>query len=247
MAKLLTPVTLGGVTLKNRVVMPPMCMYDVAKEDGLPTAFHHAHYGARAIGGVGLIIQEATAVDPVGRLTSHDLGIWNDEQAQALTGLVAEVHALGAKMGIQLGHGGRKAADEAQPVAPSAVPYDEQGTFATPHELSLDEIKATVQSFADAAKRADQAGYDVIQLHAAHGYLINQFLEPTTNLRTDSYGGSLAKRFEFLKEIVIAIQAVTSLPIWVRLSVTAYADHQNSIADYQQIAQWCGTPRCKSH
>lgn len=236
---LLSPVELAGLSLKNRVVMPPMCMYEVQAGDGLPTAFHHAHYGARAIGGVGLIIQEATAVEPDGRLSRRDLGLWTDAQAQALASLVSEVHTFGSKIGVQLGHGGRKAADAEQPLAPSAIPYDAH-TYRPPVEMSLADIARVQAAFVAAAQRADQAGYDMIELHGAHGYLIHQFLEPLTNQRTDAYGGSLANRFRFLEEIVKGIRAVFSKPIWVRLSVTAYDEtgQQNTLADYQQIAQW---------
>lgn len=236
MSMLLSPVDLSGLSLKNRVVMPPMCMYEVKAEDGLPTAFHHAHYGARAIGGVGLIIQEATAVEPDGRLTKYDLGLWNDEQKDALSALVTELHTFGAKVGVQLGHGGRKSADAPKPYAPSAVPFDD--SYNAPQEMTLDDIERIKGAFVASAIRADQAGYDMIELHGAHGYLINQFLEPMTNQRTDAYGGSLENRFRFLKEIVEEIKKVFSKPIWVRLSVTSYDENGNTLEDYQQIAKW---------
>lgn len=238
MSMLLSPVQIAGLDLKNRVVMPPMCMYEVKAEDGLPTPFHHAHYGARAIGGVGLIIQEATAVEPDGRLTKHDLGLWNDVQGEALSHLVEELHAFGAKVGAQICHAGRKAADALEPLAPSAIPYDD--SFNDPVQMSMDDIVRIKAAFVAAAKRADAAGYDMIEIHAAHGYLINQFLEPMTNQRTDAYGGSLENRFRFLKEIIEDIKPVFAKPIWVRLSVSAYDETglQNTIEDYQQIAKW---------
>ena len=236
MSMLLTPANIAGLELKNRVVMPPMCMYEVKAQDGLPTSFHHAHYGARAIGGVGLIIQEATAVEPDGRLTKNDLGLWNDEQADALAKLVKELHDFGAKVGVQLCHGGRKAQDAAVPQAPSAIEYDD--TFNAPKEMNLDDIARVKANFVAAAKRAQVAGYDMIQLHAAHGYLLNQFLEPMTNQRIDQYGGSLENRFRLLKEIIEEVQAEVKLPLWVRLSVSAYSAEGNSMAAYQQIAQW---------
>lgn len=238
MSILLSPVKLAGLDLKNRVVMPPMCMYEVKAEDGLPTPFHHAHYGARAIGGVGLIIQEATAVEPDGRLSKNDLGLWNDEQGETRSLLVEELQSFGSKVGVQLSHGGRKAKDAAQPLAPSALTFDPN--FKTPLEMSESDIKRVQMAFVAAAKRAFLAGYDMIELHGAHGYLINQFLEPLTNHRTDAYGGSLENRFRFLKEIIEMIKPVFSKPIWVRLSVTAYDEsgQQNSIEDYQQMAKW---------
>lgn len=236
MSMLLSPAEVAGLSLKNRVVMPPMCMYEVKKEDGLPTAFHLTHYGARAIGGVGLIIQEATAVEPDGRLTKHDLGLWNDEQADALAKLVDQVHSFGAKMGVQLGHGGRKAADAPAPYAPSAIAYDD--SYNAPQEMTLEDIARVKAAFVAAASRAHKAGYDMIELHGAHGYLINQFLEPLTNQRKDAYGGSLENRFRFLKEIIEEVKGVFDKPIWVRLSVSAYDEtgEQNTIDDYQQIA-----------
>ena len=149
MSLLLSPVEMAGLSLKNRVVMPPMCMYEVKNEDGLPTAFHHAHYGARAIGGVGLIIQEATAVEPDGRLSNRDLGIWSDRQGRALADLVMELKAFGSKVGIQLSHGGRKAADALQPIGPSAVGYSKE--YQVPKEMTLDDIQRVQSAFVSAA------------------------------------------------------------------------------------------------
>ncbi|MDY5974786.1 NADH:flavin oxidoreductase/NADH oxidase [Streptococcus hyovaginalis] len=238
MSLLLSPVDIAGLSLKNRVVMPPMCMYEVHQEDGLPTAFHKAHYGARAIAGVGLIIQEATAIEPDGRLTNKDLGIWTDAQGHSMSQMVADLHVLGAQVGIQLGHGGRKSIDAKDPIAPSAIAYSSD--YKKPREMTQADIERIKEAFVAAARRADQAGYDMIELHGAHGYLINQFLEPQTNHRSDSYGGTLENRFRFLKEIIESIKAVFSKPIWVRLSVTAYDETgvQNTLEDYQQIGRW---------
>lgn len=238
MSLLLSPVDIAGLSLKNRVVMPPMCMYEVHQEDGLPTAFHKAHYGARAIAGVGLIIQEATAVEPDGRLTNKDLGIWTDAQSHSMSQMVADLHVLGAQVGIQLGHGGRKSIDAKDPIAPSAIAYSSD--YKKPREMTQADIERIKEAFVAAARRADKAGYDMIELHGAHGYLINQFLEPQTNHRSDSYGGTLENRFRFLKEIIESIKAVFSKPIWVRLSVTAYDETgvQNTLEDYQQIGRW---------
>ena len=238
MSLLLSPVEMAGLSLKNRVVMPPMCMYEVKNEDGLPTAFHHVHYGARAIGGVGLIIQEATAVEPDGRLSNRDLGIWSDRQGRALADLVMELKAFGSKVGIQLSHGGRKAADALQPIGPSAVGYSKE--YQVPKEMTLDDIQRVQSAFVSAARRAQEAGYDMIEIHGAHGYLVNEFLEPLTNLRSDEYGGTLENRFRFLKEIIEGVKTVFCGPIWVRLSATAYDETgtQNTLQDYQQIAKW---------
>lgn len=238
MSLLLSPVEMAGLSLKNRVVMPPMCMYEVKNEDGLPTAFHHVHYGARAIGGVGLIIQEATAVEPDGRLSNRDLGIWSDRQGRALADLVMELKSFGSKVGIQLSHGGRKAADAIQPIGPSAVGYSKE--YQVPKEMTLDDIQRVQSAFVSAARRAQEAGYDMIEIHGAHGYLVNEFLEPLTNLRSDEYGGTLENRFRFLKEIIEGVKTVFCGPIWVRLSATAYDETgtQNTLQDYQQIAKW---------
>lgn len=238
MSLLLSPVEMAGLSLKNRVVMPPMCMYEVKNEDGLPTAFHHVHYGARAIGGVGLIIQEATAIEPDGRLSNRDLGIWSDRQGRALADLVMELKAFGSKVGIQLSHGGRKAADALQPIGPSAVGYSKE--YQVPKEMTLDDIQRVQSAFVSAARRAQEAGYDMIEIHGAHGYLVNEFLEPLTNLRSDEYGGTLENRFRFLKEIIEGVKTVFCGPIWVRLSATAYDETgtQNTLQDYQQIAKW---------
>lgn len=238
MSKLLSPATIAGLDLKNRVVMPPMCMYVVDKEDGKVTTFHHAHYGARAIGQVGLIILEATAVEPDGRLTKNDLGIWSDEHIQGLRELVDELHSLGAKVGVQLGHGGRKAKDATVKKAPSAIAYNSD--YSTPVEMTSQDIKEVQKAFISAAGRAQAAGFDMIELHGAHGYLINQFLEPLSNQRQDNYGGSLENRYRFVKEMLPDIKAQFDGSIWMRLSMTAYDEtgQQNTIQDWQTIGRW---------
>lgn len=238
MSKLLSSMAIEGLSLKNRVVMAPMCMYAVEKEDGILTPFHFAHYGARAIGGVGLIIIEATAVSPDGRLTKNDLGLWNDAQMSELKRLVDMLHSLGAKVGIQLGHGGRKAKDVVQPLAPSSIGFSEE--YNQPKEMTSDDIEQVINDFKNAADRAKQAGVDMVEIHGAHGYLINQFLEPATNQRTDHYGGNLENRYRLLGDIVSAIQSVFQGNVWVRLSASAYLkdDEQNSLEQYGQIAQW---------
>lgn len=238
MSKLLSNMTIGELSLKNRVVMAPMCMYSVEKEDGILTPFHFAHYGARAIGGVGLIIIEATAVNPEGRLTKKDLGLWNDEQMLELKRLVDMLHSFGTKVGIQLGHGGRKAKDAIQPLAPSSISFSDD--YKQPKEMTIDDIKQVISDFKNAADRAKQAGVDMIEIHGAHGYLINQFLEPATNLRKDNYGGSLENRYRLLGEIVSEIKSVFQGNIWVRLSASAYLEEsgQNTLEQYGLIAQW---------
>ena len=238
MSMLLSPVEMAKLSLKNRVVMAPMCTYEVKKEDGIITPFHFAHYGARAISGVSLIILEATSVVPEGRISNNDLGLWNDEQAVELKKLVDSLHYLGAKAGIQLAHAGRKAQDEAQPVAPSALAFNEN--FNTPIEMSKEEIKRTQVAFIEAAKRAVDAGFDMLELHGAHGYLINQFLSPAINQRTDEYGGSLENRYRFAKEIIQGIREFYQGSLWIRLSLTDYveAPEQNTLEEWQQVARW---------
>lgn len=236
MSLLLSPVKMAGLSLKNRVVMPPMCMYEVQKEDGVVTPFHFAHYGSRAIGQVGLIIIEATAVHPEGRLTSQDLGLWNDAQAKELKKLVDSLHFLGAKVGIQLNHGGRKAKDASAPVAPSAIPFSE--AYQKPVEMTIEQVKQTQKDFVLAAKRAIQAGVDMIEIHGAHGYLINEFLSPLTNRRQDVYGGSLKNRYRFVKEIINEIRQFYQESLWIRLSLSDYVSEQNSLKQWQVIAQW---------
>ena len=223
MSLLLSPINIGKLSLKNRVVMSPMCMYEVKEKDGMITPFHFAHYGARAIANVGLIIIEATAVQPCGRITNHDLG---------------SLHYLGSKVGLQLAHAGRKAEDAQPPVAPSAIAFN--NTSSLPKALDIDEIKQVKDDFVKAAERAQQADVDVIEIHAAHGYLINQFLSPLTNQRQDKYGGSLLNRYRLLQEITTEIRAIFSGSLWVRLSLTDYdhSDQQNSMEDWIQICQW---------
>ncbi|MFC3932124.1 oxidoreductase [Streptococcus dentapri] len=238
MSKLLSPAQIAGLSLKNRVVMPPMCMYVVEKEDGKVTPFHHAHYGARAIGQTGLIILEATAVEPDGRLTKNDLGIWSDEHILGLKKLVDELHSLGAKVGVQLGHGGHKAQDALDKIAPSALAYNDN--YGKPREMTLEDIKRVQKSFVTAAGRAQEAGFDMIELHGAHGYLINQFLEPLSNHRLDAYGGSLENRYRIVGEMLPAIKDAFAGSIWIRLSMTAYDEtgQQNTITDWQTIGRW---------
>lgn len=235
--KLFEPVQLGKLNIKNRIVMAPMCMYSVAKKDGELTAFHDTHYASRAIGGVGLIFLEATAVSKEGRITDQDLGLWNDEQAEKLKTLVKTIHELGSKAGIQLSHAGRKAEDAENLVAPSAIPYSE--AYRTPLELSKEGIEKIIADFKAAAVRADSAQMDVIQIHAAHGYLINQFLSPVTNQRKDEYGSeTLENRFRLLKEIILEIQEVFSGSLWVRFSATDYDEESTTLEEYDQMNQW---------
>ncbi|WML32875.1 NADPH dehydrogenase NamA [Clostridium sp. OS1-26] len=215
---------LKNANLKNRIVMPPMCMYS-SDETGKANEFHYNHYVTRAIGGVGLIIVEATGVAKNGRITDNDLGIWDDAHVDGLKNIVHGVKKYGSKIAIQLNHGGRKYVGTAgEVVAPSAVKFDEKSSL--PKELTKDKIKEIILSFKDAAKRADEAGFDAIEIHAAHGYLIHQFLSPLSNLRVDEYGGNIKNRTRFLKEVLQAVVEVWPKEKPILLRVSAY-DYKN--------------------
>jgi NADPH2 dehydrogenase len=229
MAKLFSPITFKDVTLKNRIVMSPMCMYSCDKQDGIITPFHRTHYISRAVGGVGLIILEATAVEPAGRISAEDLGIWDDNHVSGLTDLVEQIHTHHTKAGIQLAHAGRKAEDEEVTFSPSPITFNEK--YQVPTELDIPGIKRIVKAFANGASRAKKAGFDVIEIHAAHGYLINQFLSPLSNQRSDEYGGSKENRFRFLAEIVEVVKNVFDGPIFVRISTDEYHKDGNTIDD----------------
>lgn len=222
--KTFEPFTLKNLTLKNRIVMAPMCMYS-AEEDGLATKFHDTHYTTRAVGGVGLIIVEACAVTPNGRISDNDLGLWNDKQADALKHIVSNVKSYGSAIGVQLAHAGRKHVGSATwPVAPSAIAFDEDSRV--PQELSTSDIKGIISKFQSAAKRAVEAGFDTVEIHSAHGYLLHEFLSPVSNIRTDEYGGSLENRTRLLQEVIQAVKAVMpiDMPLLLRVSATDYID-----------------------
>ncbi|MGM7722926.1 NADH:flavin oxidoreductase/NADH oxidase [Metabacillus sp. Hm71] len=221
MEHLFSPYTLKGLELKNRVVMPPMCQYSVTNKDGIATDWHYVHYVSRAIGGAGLIIIEMTDVEPDGRISDYDLGLWSDEQIPALKRIVDACHEHGAKVGIQIAHAGRKAEDAEVPVAPSAIPFDENSK--TPRELSTDEVKEMVEKFRLSIRRAVKAGVDVIELHGAHGYLIHQFHSAFTNKRTDEYG---KERTKFGVEIIEAAKSEmpADMPLIMRISAREYVE-----------------------
>lgn len=223
MAKLLSPYKIAGIELKNRIVMPPMCTYAAEDESGCPNLFHFTHYGARALGGVGLIIVEATGVEPKGRISDRDLGLWSDAQIAAHQKLTETIKAFGAKAAVQLGHAGRKSVCAASvPIAPSALPFSPQS--AHPHALETEEIETIKKAFVDAALRAKTAGYDLIELHSAHGYLLTEFLSPLTNTRNDRYGGTLENRCRLSVEIAGQIKQATGLPLIVRISAEEWVE-----------------------
>ncbi|QNO15107.1 NADPH dehydrogenase NamA [Alkalicella caledoniensis] len=229
MTKLFTPFSIKGVTLKNRVGMSPMCTYSAYEEDGKVTSWHKVHYGARALGQVALVMLEATAVSTQGRISPQDLGIWSDEQIPGLSELVDVIHANGSIAGIQIGHAGRKADLKEPIIAPSPIPFNDN--FQVPQEMTIKQIEETIQRFKDGVQRAKKAGFDIIELHGAHGYLISEFLSPITNKRNDEYGGSKEKRFLFLEKIVKEVKDIWSGPLFIRLSIEEYQDDGNHPED----------------
>jgi 2,4-dienoyl-CoA reductase-like NADH-dependent reductase (Old Yellow Enzyme family) len=233
MNNLFTPYEFKSLKLKNRVVMPPMCQYSVSNKDGIATDWHYNHYVSRAVGGAGLIIIEMADVDPDGRITDYDLGLWSDEQIPALARIVEACHAYGAKVGIQVAHAGRKAEDAVLPVSSSAIPFDAKSK--TPHALTTAEVKDMVGKFKLGVDRAVQAGFDVIELHGAHGYLIHQFHSPLTNQRTDEYGQDLNL---FGKEVIAAAKSVMpeDMPLIMRISAQEYVEGGYGIRESLEIS-----------
>ena len=236
-ATLFTPLQIKDITFKNRIAIAPMCQY--SSVDGFANDWHLVHLGSRAIGGVSLIIQEATAVSPEGRISPEDLGIWKDEHIEKLQQINKFISDQNAIPGIQLAHAGRKASVSApwngnkkldttqggwQTVAPSAIGYHDNE--ATPLAMDSEAIQKVISDFKDATKRAVQAGYKVVEIHAAHGYLLHQFLSPLSNVRTDKYGGSFENRIRLTLEVVEAVQTEwpSNLPLFVRISATDWAD-----------------------
>jgi 2,4-dienoyl-CoA reductase-like NADH-dependent reductase (Old Yellow Enzyme family) len=238
-SRLFSPLQLAGVTFSNRVFVSPMCQY--SSEDGFSSDWHLVHLGSRAVGGAGLVMTEAAAVLPEGRITAQDLGLWKDDHIPGLKRIVEFLHSQGARAGVQLAHAGRKAnmtrpwAVEQRPLtsseggwknvmAPSAVRFGEN--FAQPIALDPAGIQTISRAFARAAERALEAGFDLVELHAAHGYLLHEFLSPLSNLRTDEYGGSLENRIRLVVEVVDAIRTVwpAELPLLVRISATDWAE-----------------------
>ncbi len=216
-------------------MMAPMCMFS-AGPDGKVTDWHYVHYSTRAAGGTGLIILEATGVEPRGRITVNDLGIWSDDHIEGLKKIVDSCHSLGAKVGIQLAHAGRKSATtEEAIIAPSAIPFSDD--YKTPVAMEEKDIEAVIKAFAEGARRAHEAGFDVIELHGAHGYLLNEFLSPLTNKRADQYGGTLENRARFLKDVLGAVRREWPLekPIILRVSAEDYVEEGNHPEDLAQI------------
>ncbi|TGA90123.1 NADH:flavin oxidoreductase/NADH oxidase [Streptomyces sp. MZ04] len=250
MSTLFEPYTLRSLTIPNRVWMAPMCQYSAevfGPNAGVANDWHFAHYAARAAGGTGLIILEASAVSPEGRISPADLGIWNDTQVTALRRITDFVKSQGSRVGIQIAHAGRKASTDRpwkggapiapdaeegwRPLGPSPLPFDERHT--APTELTTDQIHQIVGQFAEAAQRALDAGFEVVEVHGAHGYLIGEFLSPHSNERTDEYGGSFEGRTRFALEVVDAVRKVwpDDKPLFFRISATDWLEQNGWTPD----------------
>jgi 2,4-dienoyl-CoA reductase-like NADH-dependent reductase (Old Yellow Enzyme family) len=250
---LFRPITIRGLTIRNRVWVPPLCQYSVTARDGVPHDWHLVHLGAMAAGGAGLVVAEATAVGPEGRISDYDTGLWNDEQAEAWSRITRFIRSQGAASGIQLAHAGRKASvwpetirrSGSQPldeggwttVGPSAVAFD-----GLREPVALDEagVLGVIEEFRLAARRAVAAGFDVVEVHAAHGYLVHQFLSPLSNRRDDRWGGPLENRARLLLELVRAVRAEIGerMPLFVRFSATDWAEGGWDEEQTAVVARW---------
>ncbi|MGN6199505.1 NADH:flavin oxidoreductase/NADH oxidase [Humibacter sp.] len=256
MPGLFDPIEVRGTRLRNRIFTAPMCQYSVMRRDGVPTSWHLVHLGSIAAGGSSLVIAEATAVTPEGRISDRDTGIWNDEQADAWRPIAEFVASQGAVPGIQLAHAGRKGSTWApwgEPedrqgsipaelggwttAAPSAVAYE---GLAVPEALDADGLHRIVDAFTGAARHAVAAGFGMVEIHAAHGYLLHEFLSPVSNLRTDAYGGSLENRARLLLRVVASVrEAIGDLPLFVRFSASDWAPTGWDVDACATVARWC--------
>ena len=240
MPHLFSPLDLRDLTLKNRIVLSPMAMYS-AGTDGRATDFHLVHLGARALGGVGLLLTEVVAVEPRGRISEADLGLWCAEQVAPLRRIVDFVHEQGAAIGIQLGHAGRKAwtahkgRGPEPAVGPSSIPFDTD--FLPPYELTSVKIADLVQVFAAATRRALVAGFDLVEIHSAHGYLLHSFVSPLSNRREDDYGGSPENRSRLLWQVAEAVRSVwpDHLPVFTRISASDWHPQGLTVADWEPV------------
>ena len=250
---LFQPLQTGDLVLRNRIAVSPMCEYSAV--DGVPGDWHLVHLGSRAVGGAGLVLAEASAVSPEGRISPGDTGLWNDTQRDAWSRIAAFIVAQGAVAGIQLAHAGRKASTDApwrgglplapaeggwEPVAPSALAFDPRHPL--PRALDAKGISRVVDDFRAAARRALEAGFGVVEIHAAHGYLLHEFLSPLCNQRDDDWGGSLANRARLLRAVVAAVREAwpAPRPLWVRVSATDWAEGGWDIDECVELARWLG-------
>jgi 2,4-dienoyl-CoA reductase-like NADH-dependent reductase (Old Yellow Enzyme family) len=250
MSRLFSAYSLRGVEFRNRVFVSPMCQY--SSRDGMPNDWHKVHLGSRAVGGAGLVCVEATAVSPEGRISPGDTGIWSDEHARAFESIASFIKSQGASAAVQLAHAGRKASTDVpwrggkplseeqggwQTLAPSAVPF---GHSPAPREMSRDDVEAVVVQFADAARRSLAAGFEVVELHMAHGYLLHEFLSPLSNRREDEFGGSLENRARFPLRVAEAVRAVwpDGLPLFARISATDWVEGGWDLEQSVQFSRW---------
>ncbi|WEK34545.1 MAG: NADH:flavin oxidoreductase/NADH oxidase [Candidatus Pseudobacter hemicellulosilyticus] len=250
MSTLLSPLSIGDTRFRNRIVISPMCQYSAV--DGLANNWHLVHLGSRAVGGAGLIIQEATAVSPEGRISYQDLGLYNEAQVEQLKPIVAFIQAQGAKAGIQLAHAGRKASTDAPWKGNAQIPSTEPNGWTTvsasalpfrdgqeaPQALDAAGIQTVISDFVQATRRAKEVGYDVVEIHAAHGYLLHQFYSPLSNQRTDEYGGSFENRIRLVMDVVVAVKKEwgEDKPLFVRISATDWTPGGWTIEDSVKLA-----------
>lgn len=249
MSLLLKPITIKDITFRNRIVMSPMCQYSAV--DGYANDWHLVHLGSRAVGGAGLVIVEATSISPEGRISPYDLGLWSPDMVKGLKRIVDFVHSKGCICGIQLAHAGRKASHQApweggdqlipgqggwQTVAPSALPYSPKDQ--SPKEMDIFGINKVKSDFEASTRLAIEAGFKVLEIHGAHGYLLHQFLSPVSNQRTDHYGGSFENRIRLLLEVVDVVRPIwpANYPLFVRLSATDWVEGGWSLSETVQLA-----------
>jgi len=262
-AALFEPLTIRNLTIRNRIWAAPMCQYSIEAKDGVPRDWHLVHLGSIAAGGTGLVIAEATAVSPEGRISPQDTGLWNNDQGAAWSRIVSFIHSQGAAAGVQLAHAGRKASvwpewgsdgregtiapaeGGWQALAPSAIAFPGDG-YAAPAALDAEGIDRVVGDFERAATRAMDAGFDVIEIHAAHGYLLHEFLSPLSNRRDDEYGGSLDNRARLLLRVIAAVRAAVGdgVPLITRFSATDYADGGWDQQQTATVAGWASAAGC---
>jgi 2,4-dienoyl-CoA reductase-like NADH-dependent reductase (Old Yellow Enzyme family) len=254
MTKLFKPLKLRDLEVRNRIFIAPMCQYSCENQDGVVNSWHEVHYGSRSVGGAGMVIVEATGVSPEGRITPWCAGIWNEEQVVAWKRVNDIVKNHGARSAIQLAHAGRKASTQRgwdgksgtisvadrgwSTVSATSEPFE---GYEPPRELQTAEVYEIIEEFKSSAERSVRAGFEAIEIHAAHGYLIHQFLSPLTNNRTDEFGGSLENRARLLLEITKAIRAAipSGMPLMIRFSATDYRDGGWDLEQTQQVAKWC--------
>lgn len=253
MSKLFEPIRIRSIEVRNRIWVAPMCMYSCEGRDGVVGEFHLVHYASRAVGGAGLIIVEATGVSADARITPWCSGIWNQEQVAAWKPVTAAMREYGAVPAIQLAHAGRKASTHRSGSGSGSVSIEDGGWqsvsstseafpgYNEPRALTTQEVASVVRDFIDSAVRSIEAGFEALEIHAAHGYLIHQFLSPITNSRTDEYGGSLENRARLLMEIVIGIRAAVGddVPLFIRFSATDYREDGWNQEQTAQVAKWC--------